>query len=125
MNTHSTILDNDSVEATTLNRILQAALAGQGNIREAVDQFNDQFTFTDNALGLEFKDKGRSTEFLAKIRELFPDSERKAPTPSSARFISHILGVFASSADVAKGGDGATCPPKSGVSRTTEEVCLA
>ena|ERR1700719_1448598 len=41
MNTHSTILDNASVEATTLNRILQAALAGQGNIREAVDQFND------------------------------------------------------------------------------------
>jgi hypothetical protein len=80
MNTHSTILDNASVEATTLNRILQAALAGQGNIREAVDQFNDQFTFTDHALGLEFKDKGRLTEFLAKIRELFPDSERKANT---------------------------------------------
>jgi steroid delta-isomerase-like uncharacterized protein len=80
MNTHSTILDDASLEATTLNRILQAALAGQGNIREAVDQFNDQFTFTDHALGLEFKDKGRLTEFLAKIRELFPDSERKANT---------------------------------------------
>lgn len=80
MNTHSTILDNASVEATTLNRILQAALAGHGNIREAVDQFNDQFTFTDHALGLEFKDKERLTEFLAKTRELFPDSERKANT---------------------------------------------
>jgi hypothetical protein len=33
-----------------------------------------------HALGLEFKDKGRLTEFLAKIRERFPDSERKANT---------------------------------------------
>ncbi len=47
---------------------------------EVVDQFNDQFTFTDHALGLEFKDKERLTEFLAKIRERFPDSERKATT---------------------------------------------
>jgi len=31
-------------------------------------------------LGLEFKDKGRLTEFLAKTRELFPDSERKVKT---------------------------------------------
>ena len=80
MNTHSTILDNASVEATTLNRILQAALAGQGNIREAVDQFNDQFTFTDHALGLEFKDQERLIEFLAKIGERFPDSERRDTT---------------------------------------------
>ena len=45
-----------------------------------MDQFSDRFTFTDHALGLEFKDKGRLTEFLAKTRELFPDSERKANT---------------------------------------------
>jgi hypothetical protein len=43
---------------------------------EVVDQFNDQFTFTDHALGLEFKDKRRLTEFFAKMRERFPDSER-------------------------------------------------
>ena len=79
MNTHSTVLNDASAEPTTPDRILQTALAAwrQGNFVEVVDQFNDQFTFTDHALGLEFKDKGLLTEFLAKIRELFPDSERK------------------------------------------------
>ena len=82
MNTNNTVLDNVSVEATTPDRILQTALAAwrQGNFVAAANQFNDQFTFTDHALGLEFKDKGRLTEFLAKTRELFPDSERKANT---------------------------------------------
>jgi len=82
MNTHSTVLDNASVEATTSDRILQIALAAwrQGNFVEVVDQFDDQFTFTDHALGLEFKDKGRLIEFLAKIRERFPDSERRDNT---------------------------------------------
>ena len=79
MNTQSTVLDNASAEAITSDRILQITLAAwrQGNFVEVVDQFNDQFTFTDHALGLEFKDKGRLTEFLAKILERFPDSERK------------------------------------------------
>jgi steroid delta-isomerase-like uncharacterized protein len=79
MNTHSTVFDNASVEATTSDRILQTALAAwrQGNFVEVVDQFNDQFTFTDHALGLDFKDKERLTEFLVKIRERFPDSERR------------------------------------------------
>ena len=79
MNILSTVLYNATAEATTPDRILETALAAwrQGNFVEVVDQFNDQFTFTDHALGLEFKDKGRLTEFLAKIRERFPDSERK------------------------------------------------
>jgi SnoaL-like domain len=78
MNTHSAALNNASAEATTSDRILQIALAAcrQGNLVEVVDQFNDQFTFTDHALGLEFKDKRRLTEFFAKMRERFPDSER-------------------------------------------------
>ena len=82
MNTHNTVLDNVSVEASTPDRILQTALAAwrQGNFVEVADQFNDQFTFIDHALGLEFKNKGRLTEFLAKIRERFPDSERKDNT---------------------------------------------
>ena len=82
MNTHNTVLDTASVEVTTPDRILQTALAAwrKGNLAEVVDQFNDQFTFTDHALGLEFKDKGRLTEFLAKIGERFPDAERKANT---------------------------------------------
>jgi steroid delta-isomerase-like uncharacterized protein len=82
MNTHSTVLDNASAEATTSDRILQTALAAwkQDNFVEVADQFNDQFTFTDHALGIEFKDKGHLTEFLAKIRERLPDSERKDNT---------------------------------------------
>jgi steroid delta-isomerase-like uncharacterized protein len=72
---------------TTPDRILQIALAAwrQGNFVAAANQFNEQFKFTDHALGLEFKDKGRLTEFLAKTRELFPDSERKANTIFSSR----------------------------------------
>src|ERR1700719_3486263 len=82
MNTHSTVLNDASAEPTTPDRILKTALAAwrQGNFVAAANQFNDQFTFTDQAHGLEFKDKGRLTEFLAKTRELFPDSERKANT---------------------------------------------
>jgi len=82
MNTHSTVLDHASAEATTSDRILQIALAAwrEGNLVAAVDQFNDQFTFIDHALGLEFKDKGRLIEFLAKIRERFPDSKRSDNT---------------------------------------------
>jgi steroid delta-isomerase-like uncharacterized protein len=92
MNIHSTDLDNASVGSTMPERILQNALAAwnQDNFIEVVDQFNDQFTFTDYALGLEFKDKGRLTEFLAKISELFPDSERRVNTifSSGGRIIS-------------------------------------
>ena len=82
MNTQSTVLDNASVEAPSPDRVLQTALAAwrQGNVVELVDQFNDQFTFKDHALELEFKDKKRLTEFLAKVLELFPDCERKVNT---------------------------------------------
>src|SRR6266478_2595578 len=85
MNTHSTLLDHVSAGAISSDRILQIALAawGEGNLVAAVDQFNDQFTFTDHALGLEFKDKGRLTEFWVKIRERFPDSERRDNTSFS------------------------------------------
>jgi steroid delta-isomerase-like uncharacterized protein len=82
MNTQNTVLDNASVEATSPDRVLQTALAAwrKGNFVEVVDQFNDQFTFKDNALELELKDKKRLTEFLAKVLELFPDCERKVNT---------------------------------------------
>ena len=82
MNTQSTVLDNASAEVTTSDRILQITLAAwrQGNFVEVAEQFNDQFTFTDHALELEFKDKERLIEFLAKIRERFPDSERRDNT---------------------------------------------
>jgi steroid delta-isomerase-like uncharacterized protein len=86
MNTQSTVLDNASVEATGPDRILEIALTAwrQGNLVELIDQFNDQFLFTDHALGLEFKDKERLTEFVAKLREHFPDSERRDHTVLSS-----------------------------------------
>ena len=82
MNTQRNLLDNVSTEATPPDRILKIVLAAwrQRNFVAVANQFIDQFTFTDHALGLEFKDKGRLTEFLAKIRELFPDSERRDNT---------------------------------------------
>jgi len=78
MNTQTTTLDNPSADATTPNGILHAFLAAwwHGNVAEAADQFSDRFTFTDHALGLEFKDKERLAEFLAKTREVFPDTQR-------------------------------------------------
>ena len=78
MNTQTTTLDNPSADATTPNGILHAFLAAwwHGNVGEASDQLSDRFTFIDHALGLEFKDKERLTEFLAKAREFFPDTQR-------------------------------------------------
>jgi steroid delta-isomerase-like uncharacterized protein len=82
MNTQSNLVDNVSTEAPTPDRILQIVLAAwrQRNFVAVANQLSDQFTFTDHALGLEFKDKGRLTEFLAKIRERFPNSERRDNT---------------------------------------------
>jgi steroid delta-isomerase-like uncharacterized protein len=86
MNTQTTTLDNSPVDATTPDRILHAFLDAwrHGNFVEASDQFSDRFTFTDHALGLEFKDKDRLTEFLAKTRELFPDTQRRDNTIRSS-----------------------------------------
>jgi steroid delta-isomerase-like uncharacterized protein len=82
MNKQTTALDNSSVDATTPNRILHAFLAAwwRGNVVEAAHQFSDQFRFTDHALGLEFKEKERLIEFLAKTREFFPDTQRTDDT---------------------------------------------
>src|SRR5262245_23704704 len=86
MNTQPTTLDNPSADATTPDGILHAFLAAwwHGNVGEAADQFSDRFTFTDHALGLEFKDKERLTEFLAKAREFFPDTQRTDNTICSS-----------------------------------------
>ena len=42
----------------------------------AANQFNDLLTFPNHALGLKFKDKRSLTDFFAKTRKLFSDSER-------------------------------------------------
>src|ERR1700730_9273552 len=79
MNIDNTILEDAPVRAMTPDRIVRTALVAwkQGDFAEFVNQFNDQFKFTDQALGLEFTKKGRLTEFLVKLSERFPDSERK------------------------------------------------
>ena len=63
-------------EISTPLDILQSILTAlsNGRISEAVDDFDDHFTFNDQALGLEFADKGRLSEFFRKSRELFPDT---------------------------------------------------
>ena len=68
--------DTASIGVSDPKRMLQSVLAAlnEGKIADAVDQFDDHFTFTDHALDLEFTDKGRLTEFFQKSRELFPDT---------------------------------------------------
>jgi steroid delta-isomerase-like uncharacterized protein len=56
--------------------VLQSALSAlsDGRIADVVAAFDDDFTFNDHALELEFKEKIRLTEFLQKARELFPNT---------------------------------------------------
>ena len=57
-------------------RIVQSVVEAlnQGRISQTVDRFEDDLTFNDHALGLDFTDKGRLTEFFEKCREYFPDT---------------------------------------------------
>lgn len=75
---HTTDMNPDtaSIGVSAPKRILQSLLdaLNEGRIAEAVAQFDDQFTFTDHALDIEFTDKGRLIEFFQKSRELFPDT---------------------------------------------------
>ena len=63
--------DNGLSRATSPQGILQSVLAGlnEGRISKVVEQFDELFTFDDHALGLEFPDKERLTEFFQKSRE--------------------------------------------------------
>src|ERR1700757_1022285 len=65
-------LDRDLAALDVLRSVLAAL--NQRNISRAVDQFADDFTFNDYALDLQFRDKGRLTEFFQKACELFPDT---------------------------------------------------
>jgi len=78
MKTQTTPLDTSSTGSRNAHRILDTFLAAwwYGNVVQAANQFSDQFTFTDHALNLEFKDKKHLTEFLAMTREYFPDAKR-------------------------------------------------
>jgi steroid delta-isomerase-like uncharacterized protein len=69
-------LEGRSTTANAPRQILKSALAAlsEGKIYEVVEQFDDLFAFNDHALALEFTDKERLTDFLHKLRELFPDT---------------------------------------------------
>jgi steroid delta-isomerase-like uncharacterized protein len=69
-------------ETTNALRVWQRVLGAwaAADIDEVVKQFADEFTFIDHALGLEFKEKDRLREFLARIREFIPESERRDQT---------------------------------------------
>jgi SnoaL-like domain len=56
--------------------LLQTVFAAlnERNIRRVIDQFADDFTFSDYALGLEFTDKKGLTEFFQKSFTLFRDT---------------------------------------------------
>ena len=72
----STERDNGLSGVGAPQRILQSVLEAlsEGRISQAVDQFDDDLTFSDHALGLDFTDKGRLTDFFEKCRESSPDA---------------------------------------------------
>jgi steroid delta-isomerase-like uncharacterized protein len=76
MRTNGMNLDTASIGVSDPRRILQSVLTAlnEGRIVEAVDQFDEHFTFTDHALDLKFTDKNRLIEFIEKTREIFPDT---------------------------------------------------
>lgn len=51
-----------------------------GEIHDAIACFAEEFTFKDQGIGLEFKDKERLFEFFRKTRELYPDSSLETDT---------------------------------------------
>ena len=65
-----------AVEKATSEQVVLPVLTrlDNGNIDDAIARFAEEFTFKDRGIGLEFKDKGRLTEFFQKTREYFPDS---------------------------------------------------
>jgi steroid delta-isomerase-like uncharacterized protein len=64
------------VEKAASEQVVLSVLTrlNDGNIDDAIARFAEEFAFKDRGIGLEFKDKGRLTEFFQKTREYFPDS---------------------------------------------------
>jgi steroid delta-isomerase-like uncharacterized protein len=64
------------VEKAASEQVVLSVLtrSNDGNIDAAIARFAEEFAFKDRGIGLEFKDKGRLTEFFQKTREYFPDS---------------------------------------------------
>src|SRR5215469_11491435 len=81
-------------EVSTTAQILQSALKalGEGRIGEVIDTFDDDFTFNDQAVELQFIDKERLSEFFLKGRELFPDTAVEILLHSNATHTSLLNG---------------------------------
>jgi hypothetical protein len=68
--------DASSSGADASERALRSLVnaLNEGRLSEAVNQFDDHFSFTDHALDFEFIDKTRLMEFFQTLREFFPDT---------------------------------------------------
>jgi|SRR5215467_5019078 len=57
------------------DKIVMAVIShlNEGNIEDAVAMFDDQFSFKDQGIQLEFNTKDRLAAFFRKARELYPD----------------------------------------------------
>ena len=69
-------MSESAFETATSEQVVLAVLTrlSHGDMDDAIARFAEEFTFKDRGIGLEFKDKGRLTEFFQKTREYFPDS---------------------------------------------------
>ena len=69
-------MSESAFETATSEQVVLPVLTrlDNGNIDDAIARFAEEFTFKDRGIGLEFKDKGRLTEFFQKTREYFPNS---------------------------------------------------
>ena len=76
MTTNQIYSDTSSIEFDASERTLRSVLTllNEGRFSDALDQFDDHFTFIDHALDLEFTNKESLIEFFQKSRELFPDT---------------------------------------------------
>ena len=62
-------------QTSTPEKLVPAVIMqlNEGQIEDAIASFADEFRLNDHGIGLEFRDKGRLTEFFRKARELYPD----------------------------------------------------
>jgi SnoaL-like domain len=78
MNVKNIAIDDVSSASATREQTVQAALIAlaHGDFAGVVGHFDEQFTFIDHAIELEFKEKPQLIEFLTLSRKLLPDSKR-------------------------------------------------
>ena len=76
MSTNVIEMGRARIRTATAANILKSVLTAlnQRNITEAAAQFADAFKFNDYALGLEFTERERLSEFFQRSVELFPDA---------------------------------------------------